>query len=130
MGMIVSHTDKKTTSWAILQIDSGEHCHISVTRTGVRIKKSKLGLFGKVLFDADPAMSNKVGFILSKLYPEEKTLFKPEMYQDHFVLSTFGNALLHLKSVADVKECLDGVKQCVRNGVLPESVEKVLEKTH
>ena len=128
MGEIVAHTDKKITSWAIIRLDSGEHCHISVARTGVRVKKSKLGLMGKVLFDGDPALSNKVGFILSQLFPEDDTLFHREMYQDHFVLSTFGNALLHMASVADVSDHLNGITTCVRDGVLPESVEDVLNK--
>ncbi len=115
MGTLLHHTRRLDTSWAVLKTDNGDICHISVAQTGVKIKKSRFGLFGKVLFNESPRVSNRVGFILSELFPESDSRFPRELYEPHFVLSTYGNALLHLVSAQEVATVLGGIMCNVEN---------------
>lgn len=128
MGRLLFHTRKKTTSWAVIGLDSGESCHISVAHTGVIVKRSRLGLLGRVLFRHEPLIATRVGFILSEIFPEEASALPRQLYIDHFILSTFGNALLHLHSSSEVDVVLNGIATKVRDGTLPEEVEVILNK--
>ena len=44
----------KVGHWSKIKMDSGEPCWISISQQGVLIKKSTLGLFGKVIIDLRP----------------------------------------------------------------------------
>ena len=127
MGTVLRHTRQITSSWAALRLDDGSPCFVSVANTGVLIKKSRLGLFGKIVFKQNSTLSTRVGFMLSEFFPERSTLFPRDLYRNHFILSTFSNALLHLQSIDEASLVFAGILEAITNGALPPKVEEILD---
>ena len=53
MTTIHSYKDSKTQLWANIRLDNNDLVFISVAQTGVLIKNSKLGIFGKNSFNLE-----------------------------------------------------------------------------
>src|SRR5277367_3368803 len=89
---------------ATIQLDSGEPCLISVAQAGVRVKKSRLGLLGAILFEEKivykAALTAKA---LDFLFPD--TLL-PAGFTNP-VLRAFANAVLHCATCAEVAAVLN-----------------------
>lgn len=91
--------DTKRRCYANLTMASGEPCLISVAQSGVLIKRSKVGIFGAILYDEKVIhrcveMANKLG----ATYP--KQIVPHEMHDP--LLTCFVNAVLNCQSCTDV----------------------------
>jgi len=91
--------------FANVRMDNGDPCWISIASEGVRVKKSKVGLFGEKLYESKEP--GKTVTTLWKLYPEFLT--PPEM--KHPVLKAFTNAVLHCSDIDEVKKVLNGASE-------------------
>ena len=80
-------------------MDSGEHCYISVARTGLLIKESRMGIFGRTVFRVDDI--NECAYLaqsLSDCLWEDLT--PPTMV--HPVLKMVTNEVLHFEALSDI----------------------------
>lgn len=87
--------------WSRVDMATGEHCYISITRKGMVIKESDLGLFGRTVvkigsMDDLAWMAMK----LSECHYEDIT--PPTMTNP--VLKVITNRILHLQCLDDVEE--------------------------
>jgi hypothetical protein len=57
VGKIVRVSDGRFTRYAVLETPIGDPIWISIARTGIVVKKSKTGLFGKKIFQGTPDQS-------------------------------------------------------------------------
>jgi hypothetical protein len=80
---------------------TGEHCYISITRKGMVIKESDLGLLGRNVVRIDSV--DDLAFMAMKLseceYPD---ITPPTMTNP--VLKVITNRILHLECLDDVEE--------------------------
>ena len=89
--------------FANIRMDNNEPVFISVARTGVLVKESRLGFFGRKLFASNsPEHVVKTAMTLAQNYPEQKT---PSTMSDP-ILKTYCNAVLHCRSTDEVEEVL------------------------
>jgi len=85
-------------------MDNGDPCCISVAQTGVRVKKSRVGLFGAKLYEEkDLHEAALTARALDTLYPEKLT---PREMRNP-VLVAFVNAVLHCRDLAEVTRVLN-----------------------
>ncbi|UCD23702.1 MAG: hypothetical protein JSW51_11800, partial [Gemmatimonadota bacterium] len=92
-------------SWARFRLDSGELCWMRVSMSGVVVKRSGLGLLGRVLFrEADMLEVAVTGAALATLYPDLVT--PPEMQSE--TLACFANAVMQCKSADEVQTVFEG----------------------
>lgn len=103
MTKIAHFSDTKHSCYALLEMDNGDPCWISVAQ-GVVVKKSRLGLLGAVLYKENvvynAAMTAKA---LAYLFPKSLT---PEGMTNP-VLSAFTNAVLHASNVLEISNTLN-----------------------
>jgi hypothetical protein len=86
-----------------IRLPSGEPCLISVAQAGVRVKKSRLGWLGAVLYDERNAYkAAATGIALSRLFP---TNLLPVQIRNP-VLQAFANAVWHCQTAAEVARVL------------------------
>jgi hypothetical protein len=82
-----------------MRLDSGEPCLISVAQTGVRVKKSRFGFFGALLYnETNVYQAARTGIALDELFPTDRlpvTIKSP-------VLRAFANAAWHCATAAEV----------------------------
>ena len=96
----------KVGHWSRVKMDSSEPCWISISQQGVLIKKSTLGLFGKVIIDLRPIDEVYAGLSkLDKMF--EKKLTPDDMTS--FVLKYFTNAALNCSNLDELKAALEKV---------------------
>ncbi|MCL5423235.1 MAG: hypothetical protein M1461_12315, partial [Nitrospirae bacterium] len=52
MSKLIGFLDDTTKGhWAHIRMDNGDPCWIIISRTGVSVKKSRVGLFGSKLYE-------------------------------------------------------------------------------
>lgn len=89
--------------WSNIRMDNHNPCWIGVAETGVRVKKSKFGMFGRKLYDDNISNSAITALALSKLYQDNLT--PSEMR--HPLLKSFTNAVLHCSTIEEVRKVLN-----------------------
>jgi hypothetical protein len=89
---------------ANVRFENGEPCMLSIAQSGIRVKKSRFGLLGAVLYDEANAFINarRTG-ALAYLFPD--TLFPNEISNPN--LRAFFNAILHCRNAAEVSVTLN-----------------------
>jgi hypothetical protein len=81
-------------------MESGELCYISITMTGLTIKESDLGFFGKTVLRIN---SSDLAWLTRSLYEvQDDDLTPPDITNP--VLKVITNKVLHLKSLGDIAE--------------------------
>jgi hypothetical protein len=69
----ILHFSEKVACGATLMPDSGEPCVLSIAQTGVRVRKSRYGFMGPILYDErNIYLAVKTGMTLAALFPENK----------------------------------------------------------
>jgi hypothetical protein len=96
-----------------LRLDSGEPCLISVAQTGVRVRKSRHGWFGAILYEErNVYLAAKTGMALDQLFPVNVV---PVTIQNP-VLRAFANAVWHCPTAAAVARTLNEAISDVERG--------------
>ena len=111
MTTIHSYKDSKTQLWANIRLDNNDPVFISVAQTGVLIKNSKIGIFGKKLFQSgkkDPTHFVETLSNLENKFP--KSLIPPDVMINDYVLKIFVNACLHCSTLNELEEVLNEVE--------------------
>ena len=107
MGKVLAFSHPpKVGHWCRIQMDDGDPCWISIGKDTVIIKKSKLGIFGKKIFEKGPII--EIYARLSKLdemFPKKLT---PEDMTS-LALKYFTNAALNSSSLDEFKVALDKI---------------------
>jgi hypothetical protein len=89
---------------ATIQLDSGEPCMVSIAQGWVRVKKTRFGFFGAILYAEKAAYKTALtARALSFLYP--KSLLPPGFTDP--VLREFANAIMHCSTCAEVSIVLN-----------------------
>ena len=94
--------------WANIRMPNGDPVWISVAYTGVKVKKSRIGLLGKVLYEGgrkNPEHFLKTMTNLQKQFPNN--LIPLECDISSSVLKTFVNACLHCSSISELEDTLN-----------------------
>lgn len=89
---------------ATIRLGSGEPCSVSIARTGVRVKKSRLGWFGPLLYNETNLYKvAQTAEALDRQFPAN--LLPPGLTDP--VLRAFANAIFHCSSSAEVAVILN-----------------------
>jgi hypothetical protein len=124
-------SNKRPGLGATIRLDSGEPCIVSIAQSGVRVKKTRLGFFGAVLYEEKvvykAALTAKA---LSFLYPNN--LLPPGFTNP--VLRAFANAIMHCSTCAEVSIILNEAvaraeRQAVIDGKIVSDYAAFMEKT-
>ncbi len=90
--------------WATLRMNNNDPCWISIAQTGVLVKKSKIGMFGAILYEEKNIYeAGRTAEALHNLYPTDLT--PPEIWNP--VLKAFTNAVLHCSDLGQVTRVLN-----------------------
>ena len=84
-------------------MDNDDPCWIGIADTGVSIKKSKIGIFGRKIYEKGPLINQYV--IAEKLNEEFPKDLTPNDIV-HPILKAFTNAALHCSSLEELEEKL------------------------
>jgi hypothetical protein len=103
ISTVEAFKDDKIGCWARLKLGSGDPCWISVAQTGVIVKRSKLGLFGPMLYKETDVY--KAAMTAKALRYLLTTNLLPEGFTNP-VLSQFTNAALASMTPAEVARIL------------------------
>jgi hypothetical protein len=105
----ILHFSERIGCGVTVLLDSGEACLLSVAQTGVRVKKSRFGFLGAILYnEKNVYLAAKTGMALAAIFPERKipiSISNP-------VLGAFANAIWHCASAAEVARTLN---EAIRN---------------
>ena len=100
MTEVVGFVDSDAARWARFRMANGDPCWLGVARTGVLVKRSKVGLFGRKLFEEKCVeKAAQLMHALDVRFPEVITpsgLSSP-------VLQPLANAVLHCNTVEEVE---------------------------
>jgi hypothetical protein len=100
----ILHFSETVACGATFMLDSGEPCVLSVAQTGVRVRQSRRGFMGPILYDErDVYRAVQTGMTLDSLFPERKIpipIANP-------LLRAFANAIWHCASAAEVARTLN-----------------------
>ena len=89
---------------ATFMLDSGEPCVLSVAQTGVRVRKSRYGFMGPILYDErNVYRAAQTGIALDSIFPERKI----PIPISNPLLRAFANAIWHCANAADVARTLN-----------------------
>ena len=89
--------------WSNIRMDNDDPCWIGIANTGVSIKKSKIGIFGRKIYEKGPLINQYV--IAEKLNEEFPKDLTPNDIV-HPILKAFTNAALHCSSLEELEEKL------------------------
>ena len=87
--------------WSRVDMATGEHCYISITRKGMVIKESDLGLFGRTVVSIQSV--DDLAWVAMRLHEMQYDDLTPPTMTNP-VLKVITNRILHL-------ECLDQVEE-------------------
>jgi hypothetical protein len=71
MAKIVKFVDGKFSCWSRIDLDNGDPIWISVSHTGVMVKKSKWGILGENIYKANASEANLTAGDLLTVYWDE-----------------------------------------------------------
>jgi hypothetical protein len=80
-------------------MDSGENCWISIARTGLVIKNSRIGFFGRIVFRVDD-IDDLARLAISLHEVQYEDLTPPDMTNP--VLKAITNEILHFGALSDI----------------------------
>jgi hypothetical protein len=90
---------------ATIRLDSGEPCLLSIARTSVRVRKSRLGWFGAILYEEKVLYkAAQTAAALNILFPNDDVV--PRNIKDSS-LRAFMNAILNCSTCAEVATLLN-----------------------
>ena len=96
--------DDRKGRWTNIRMDNGDPCWISIAQTGILVKKSKLGLFGAMLYEEkNMYRAARTAEALSRLHTDDLT---PTTMKNP-VLKAITNAVLHCNSLGEVTRVLN-----------------------
>jgi hypothetical protein len=104
---------------ATVKLESGEPCRLSISQSGIRVKKSRFGLLGAILYNETNSDINaqRTG-ALAYLFPDQK--FPDGISSPN--LRAFVNAVLHCSNAAEVSRTLnEAVQLAERKAMRPFS---------
>jgi hypothetical protein len=91
-----------------IRLDSGEPCTVSVAQLGVRVKKTRFGFWGAVLYDeSNVYTAAKAAMALDRQFPANLlpvSIANP-------VLRAFANAVWHCPTAAAVARVLNQARE-------------------
>lgn len=97
-------SNKRPGVGATIRLDSGEPCIVSIAQSSVRVKKTRLGFFGTLLYqEKDVYKTASTARALSFIYP--KNLLPPGFTNP--ILRVFANAIMHCSTCAEVSVVLN-----------------------
>jgi len=103
MTEIVSFLDNGTACWARIRMADGSPCWVGIAQTGILVKRSKIGLFGKVVFkEADLLRAAQLMQLLDDRFTDDLTpsgITSP-------TLRPIVNAILNCQHLAEVSAVL------------------------
>src|ERR1700733_14808364 len=109
MPVLLHFADSKAGGHgATIRLDSGEPCTVSIAQNGARVKKSRLGFLGPVLYkdnnlDQTKLTAKALLFLFDdNLFPLRYRNKNDEINWFSPVLSSFTNAILHCSTCAEV----------------------------
>lgn len=86
-------------TWANIRMDNGDPCWIGIAQTGILVKKSKVGLFGRKIYEEkDVYKCAEKAKELHERYPDNLT---PDDMIDP-VLKSISNSVLHCNDLVEV----------------------------
>jgi hypothetical protein len=93
---------------ATVTLPSGEPCRLSIAQSGIRVKKSRFGLYGAILYNETNSYINaqRTG-ALAYLFPDKR--FPDGISSPN--LRAFFNAILHCGSAVEVSRTLNEAVQ-------------------
>jgi hypothetical protein len=101
---IADTSNQRPGRGATIRLDSGEPCTVSIAQSGVRVKKSRFGLLGPVLYnEKNIYQAALTAEALSSLFPNN--LLPPGINDP--VLIAFANAIMHCSTCAEVAVTLN-----------------------
>lgn len=103
MTRLDRYQDSRTGCYANIRMDNGDPCFISVAKSGVLVKKSRMGFLGAKLYEQgvqEAAMTAKALAYLLDAMPAPEGITNP-------VLKSFTNAVLHCSTVAEATRILN-----------------------
>jgi len=116
---------------ATIRLDSGEPCLISIAQTGVRVRKTRFGFLGPVLYsEKNVYQAAATAKALSERFPNN---LLPTEFSNP-VLRAFANAVLHCSTCAEVAVTLNealgtiqsvGVAPPTETGTTPERAIRI-----
>ena len=87
--------------WSNIRMDNDDPCWIGIADTGVLVKKSKIGLLGRKIYDKGPIINQyEIAEKLHEKFPKDLT---PSDIT-HPILKAFTNAALHCSSLEELEE--------------------------
>ncbi len=89
-------SNKRPGLGATIQLDSGEPCLISIAKNWVRVKKSRLGFWGTLLYNQKDATETAKALLF--LFPDNRL---PAGFTNP-ILYAFANAVMHCSSCTEV----------------------------
>ena len=90
--------------WANIRMDNGDPCWIGIAKTGITVKKSRIGLFGAKLYEEKNLfLAARKAAGLGEQFPNDLT--PPEMRNP--VLKSLVNAVLHCRTIVEVTKVLN-----------------------
>lgn len=96
---------------ATIRLDSGEPCMISIAADWVRVKKTRWGLWGQLLFAAkDARVSKHTAVNLRNQFPNN---LLPPGFTDRLLIA-FANAVMHCKTADEVARVLNDARKRLR----------------
>ena len=104
MATLFSFQDDDHGMTAVIRMDDGDRVHISVKRSGIIVRNSRLGFLGKKIYESttyEDAASTATDF--NRRYRSHLT--PPGMNEP--VLKAFTRAVLHCSTVAEITEILN-----------------------
>lgn len=100
MGKLLRFADDSKGCWARVDLQSGEPIWISIARTGVLIKVSRLGLFGAKLFEESDL--SKIALICQDLSERDSRAVPLPGNMTNPVLRLMTSLALQASSAADL----------------------------
>jgi hypothetical protein len=94
MAKLVKFMDGKVFCWSRVDLDNGDPIWISVSQTGVIVKKSKWGILGEKLYKANAYESNLTAGALLTIYWDEG------IKEEYEVINRMSNPLLSAFTLA------------------------------
>ncbi len=96
--------DNRKGRWANIRMDDESPCWIGIAQTGVLVKRSKAGMFGRKLYhEKNLHRAANKAMTLHEVFSDDLT--PAEMWNP--VLKAFTNAILHCSTIEEVERILN-----------------------
>lgn len=103
MPSLVHFKDTQTMCFALFLFPEKKHIYLGVARTGVIVKQSRFGLFGRKLFSGDVLHTGHACVYLKSVERQDKAHEEMKMP----VLRVFSSSILSSDTISDVADQMD-----------------------